>query len=270
MGGRERLRQLKASSPVIVVGCSRSGTSLVSGILQGCGVNMGDEQSGNRESKLFQGINRDILDIVGASWRSLGFLPPADALATHYPYMAKMAERALADHLESRGDAAFAGRDWGWKDPRSSLTLPVWGRVFPNARVLHVVRAGRDVAASLRRREDGRNGEGYISGTAVAAQFMEDVRVWAEYLERAALAMQAFPVRSLIRYETLVREPLETVRRALADLRLDAPGDLGAVVGAVRPARAADYSRFGVDLAEVERIENQAFGCLGLPALASR
>jgi hypothetical protein len=42
---------------------------------------------------------------------------------------------------------------WGWKDPRTTYTLPFWLRLFPDARVIHVYRNGVPVAASLRARE---------------------------------------------------------------------------------------------------------------------
>ena len=38
---------------------------------------------------------------------------------------------------------------WGWKDPRNVFTLPLWLRVFPEAKIIYIVRNGVDVAASL-------------------------------------------------------------------------------------------------------------------------
>lgn len=42
---------------------------------------------------------------------------------------------------------------WGWKDPRNTITLPIWLELFPNAKILHIRRHGVDVAQSLRKRE---------------------------------------------------------------------------------------------------------------------
>lgn len=261
----DRLQKLKGTSPVIVVGCSRSGTSLVSGILQDCGVHMGTNQSGNKESKLFQSINRDMLDIVGVSWRCIRFLPPVKVLRDNCPYMRKMAEDALQAYLEGNGELNPQDGEWGWKDPRSSLTLPVWSRIFPKARVLHVVRSGREVAASLRRREDKRNREGYITEEEMAAQYLDDMRVWGKYVERIILAVKAFPVSSVICYEDLVSDPLTTLRRMLRELHLEEPENLDQVAGVVRPARETDHSRFAVDQSVVARIENRTYQLLDLP-----
>jgi len=42
---------------------------------------------------------------------------------------------------------------WGWKDPRTSLTLPFWRQVAPQARYVVCLRNPADVASSLLRRE---------------------------------------------------------------------------------------------------------------------
>ncbi len=43
-------------------------------------------------------------------------------------------------------------RSWGWKDPRNTFTLPMWLKVFPNAKVIHVLRDKESVARSLMKR----------------------------------------------------------------------------------------------------------------------
>src|SRR5262249_1038388 len=42
---------------------------------------------------------------------------------------------------------------WGWKEPRTTLFAGRWLEIFPEARVLHVVRNPLAVAASIQRRE---------------------------------------------------------------------------------------------------------------------
>src|SRR5581483_8650130 len=44
-------------------------------------------------------------------------------------------------------------RAWGWKDPSNTITLPIWLKLFPHARLIHVVRNGVDIADSLYRRQ---------------------------------------------------------------------------------------------------------------------
>ena len=41
---------------------------------------------------------------------------------------------------------------WGWKDPRNGPALPLWKTIWPEMKVIHVIRHGVDVAASLHSR----------------------------------------------------------------------------------------------------------------------
>jgi hypothetical protein len=38
---------------------------------------------------------------------------------------------------------------WGWKDPQNIYTLPLWLKLFPQAKIVYIVRNGVDVASSL-------------------------------------------------------------------------------------------------------------------------
>src|SRR5262249_54549623 len=79
-----------------------------------------------------------------------------------------MTSKALAADLSSRRIAEFFGstglfasrptlesfnRPWGWKDPRTIFTLPIWLRLFPEAKLIYILRNGVDVASSLMVRE---------------------------------------------------------------------------------------------------------------------
>src|SRR5262249_29425731 len=57
--------------------------------------------------------------------------------------------RSAADELTRRFPP---DRCWGWKDPRSSLTLPFWRSVLPDLKVVTCVRNPLDVASSLHHR----------------------------------------------------------------------------------------------------------------------
>lgn len=39
---------------------------------------------------------------------------------------------------------------WGWKDPSTTFTLPLWLDIFPDAKIIHIYRHGVDVANSTR------------------------------------------------------------------------------------------------------------------------
>ncbi|MBW1793701.1 MAG: sulfotransferase [Deltaproteobacteria bacterium] len=66
---------------------------------------------------------------------------------------------------------------WGWKDPRTTLTLPLWLKLFPKARIIHVIRNGIDSALSLWRR---------CKKAGVGAPHCLDLNYCFDLLERSA------------------------------------------------------------------------------------
>ena len=124
---------------------------------------MGAKLSGNAECLFFQRINRDIMGRYGSRWDLVH--PVIEALRSSEitNRESNTLERQLLteSHIRetfTKWQQLFwncGGRPtfWGWKDPRNSITLPIWLRIFPGSRVIHVVRNGIDVAISLHRRE---------------------------------------------------------------------------------------------------------------------
>jgi hypothetical protein len=132
----------------------RSGTSMVTSMLQQCGLYLGaetelmgatpDNVRGHWEHKQFVGINDEILRRRGATW----YAPP-DRMPNPNAWDDLPDVRQRAASLV----ASFAGHEpWGWKDPRSSLTLPFWLDLLPELRVVVCVRNPFEVADSLRKR----------------------------------------------------------------------------------------------------------------------
>lgn len=152
-----------ATKPIIVIGMHRSGTSMVIRMLQLMGVFTGWELDANGEAVYFVLRNQAVLQAQGASWDHPA---PIDALLAHEG-MASRLVKSLERELSRPAAASYLGpwrylryrslrridRPWGWKDPRNTLLLRFWLRVFPGARVVHVVRNGVDAALSLARRE---------------------------------------------------------------------------------------------------------------------
>jgi hypothetical protein len=111
---------------------------------------------------------------------------------------------------------------WGWKDPRSTLTFPIWLRLFPNARFLHVVRNGIDVAISTHRRSQKQKRKVYkrllpIDYSPNTLSFEYCFELWERHVafveNHRYLIM---PDRFLeIRYEDLLSDPFENLNRIL-------------------------------------------------------
>jgi hypothetical protein len=162
-----RLRRLPP--PVIVLGMHRSGTSLVAGMLIRLGVFLGpglrlpqpgEARSpalilgGYGEAEAFFGLNEQLLERAGATWAR-----PEPLLALRGdPGFAAGAARFLQGATFGRIARNYLrgmpvdAEAWGWKDPRNTITLPLWLRLFPEARVLHVRRDPEAAARSLHRR----------------------------------------------------------------------------------------------------------------------
>lgn len=124
----------------------RSGTSCLAGCLQEAGLEMGEvieaaphNRKGNREHRMVRGLNDEVLAHSGGSWRR----PPA-RLQWHGGH------REQRDGLLRRHSHL---KQWGFKDPRTTLTLPFWREGSPDIRLVGTFRHPMSVARSLARRD---------------------------------------------------------------------------------------------------------------------
>jgi hypothetical protein len=138
-----------SSRHLIVAGFHRSGTSLVSRLLERAGLFLGYEllgatpwnPHGHFEDAEIMRLHDEVLADNGASWRIEGpFLPVIND--AHWRRMRSMVERRDSEH-----------RLWGFKDPRVCLFMMLWKHLLPDARVLLVYRHFADSTHSLGRRE---------------------------------------------------------------------------------------------------------------------
>jgi hypothetical protein len=125
----------------------RSGTSFLVGSLQQHGVFLGKHHTwnefnvrGNRENQDIWDLQDEILRENGGSWQS----PPA--AVEWKPEHFDRARQILAEYAEHR--------IWGFKDPRTLLTLPGWQQLVPDLEQVGIFRHPLRVAQSLARRND--------------------------------------------------------------------------------------------------------------------
>jgi hypothetical protein len=196
-----------AEIAVCVAGMHRSGTSMIARILAECGVYLGEPQEllpateanpeGHFEHAEIVALNDAILGTLGGAWD----LPPArvsSLLRRHR--LAPLRQRAaeLVDRMRTHAP-------WGWKDPRTSLTLPFWRPLVPELRVIVCVRDVVAVAHSLAQR--GHSSE------------LFSMRLWLAYNRR--LLNAAPPERTLVvRYESFFDDPRRQVELLVARLAL--------------------------------------------------
>ncbi|HEX5992142.1 MAG TPA: sulfotransferase [Thermomicrobiales bacterium] len=213
-----------SSRPVAIVGMHRSGTSMVAKLLQRAGLNLGEEADlmppaeenpeGFYEHLQFVKLNDEVLNVAGAGWDC----PPAAGFNWDDAALDSFRARArrLAIPLEDR-------LPWGWKDPRTSLTLPFWRSAFGPLRVVAVVRNPLEVVTSLHRRN--------AFSTALG------LTLWQIYAERI-LEDTSPDERLITHYDSYFLEPDREIDRVLDYLGLDQGQDLqGLKTGAIPELR---------------------------------
>lgn len=254
------------TQPLIVVGMHRSGTSVVMRCLEAMGLFCGTALDENHEPWFFANLNNWLLRQVGAEW---DYPKPATTYLNR-PELVDWSAQRLRNFLTSPRSWLFLGarravtarhamalrEPWGWKDPRNTLTLPVWARVFPEAKVLVVHRHGVDVAESLRVRasrmltESTERGADWWSIRPLAAtnsarclELQGGLELWHEYVTLGAQALDSSGLRHMtIRFEDLMEDPSSGLRKiasfagaGINDRRLDR------IAGTLRTERAFGY-----------------------------
>jgi len=149
--GLKRRRQL----PTCIAGMHRSGTSMVTRLLQACGLFLGPEEelgvdSNNGEphweNVSFVALNDKILNRLGGSWNSPPVLPAGWEHTPEFEVLQSQAKKLIKRIRDQH--------HWGWKDPRNSLTLPFWRKIVPDLRLVICLRDPLEVSHSLRVRGD--------------------------------------------------------------------------------------------------------------------
>jgi hypothetical protein len=218
------------TTPFFIVGCPRSGTTLLQLLIDGQ-----PNVAIPPESHVVERFHR-LLPLYG----DLSERPRAEALARdlladerikEWGLEARPAdvlqglERPTARDLVARLFELYAAkqgkRRWGDKTPQHALYLREVLALFPEARIVHLVRDGRDVCESLKRVFIGPK-----STPAIA-------RTWRRYVRTVEQARRDFiaPERFLqVRYEDVVLQRERELRRLmefLGEPYTDAGGSLG-------------------------------------------
>lgn len=234
--------QLRQMQPVIMLGMHRSGTSLLACLLMDVGINMGRLLSMDAEDIYFQRLNHRIFADAGAKWSHVDPILQAMRSQEFVERQTNAMRRALLrdKSLLNRSvsivglfghhlwEAAYQNNSllWGWKDPRTTITFPIWIRVFPCARCVCVIRNGIDVAISLNRRakKQQRKWRNRLPGmrqllpltySPITHEFDYCFRLWETYVSFALDHKHLIPSDQYleVRYEDLLTEPQDQLRR---------------------------------------------------------
>lgn len=203
--------------PIIVLGCPRSGTTLLQTMLHSHPriaippetrfllpayrrrLEFGDLEKAANRRKLGRFVTRR-----GRKFRDLG-LPREETI------------RRIAEGPPTVGSAlgivfrAYAERfdaaRWGDKRPAYHNHIPVLMRLFPDAQLVHIVRDPRDCVASLKRMRWWKRPSHH------------SVAVWAQSIDSTDAALRRWPGALVrVRYERLVADPESELRALCAAL----------------------------------------------------
>jgi len=127
---------------ICVLGMHRSGTSCLAGTLEEAGVFLGnvvrknpDNLKGNHENKKIMALHQDLLRANRGSWDS----PPGKVIWSER-------HKTIRDEIIRDYEGVAC---WGFKDPRTLLTLEGWMEALPLIRMVGIFRSPVLVAPSL-------------------------------------------------------------------------------------------------------------------------
>jgi len=180
-----------AERPIFIIGCARSGTTLVRLIL-------------DSHPNISAGAETKFLPELGEMVERAHLYSKFDVSR---PYVVELMRgfygRLQSDYMSRRGK-----RRWAEKTPGYTMHLTLIDELYPDAQYVHVIRDGRDVVAS----HHDRWGYRAALGTAL--------RKWRRYVTVARRFGRGLPPDRYheVRYEDLVREPEKAARELLAFL----------------------------------------------------
>ncbi len=195
---------------VVVLGMARTGTSVTMRMLNILGVDVGEPDSllaaidninerGFFEHYAMMRLNTALLRRLGGSWRDP---PPLAPGWESDPSLDDLREQAAGILREE-----FAHQPlWGFKDPRTCLTLPFWRPLIGSATFVICHRHPLEIAASLERRD----------GLTIE----QSIALWRLYTGYAIAATADDP-RMFVGYRTLLSDPFAACQDLAAFL--DAP-----------------------------------------------
>jgi hypothetical protein len=212
----------------------RTGTSAVAGVLGLLGVRLGDPErllppnpanpTGFSEHVEVIAINDELLASQGGTWYAPPAFPDAWERDPALDDLRARARRLIAAEL------APADR-WGWKDPRTCLTLPFWQDIVPDAAYLICLRSPAESARSLAAMS-------WVQ-KRVEQPYERGLDLWLRYVRGALDHTEGRP-RLLVSYDRLVgdgeREAARIAAFAGLEERLAAPESRAAVAAYLTPS----------------------------------
>lgn len=236
----------------------RSGTTMIASMLRQMGVFLGNDLEENLESMYFLTLNEWILRQSGGSWDNPNagkwFLNRPEIFQLIYEYIEEringfpiVSYLGWKRFIRYRGKLKNMREPWGWKDPRNTFTLPLWLKLFPDAKVIHIYRNGVSVAVSLYKRECAHlklaktkhnirktfglykfiSKKGGFVWSSRCLSLKDAFTLWEEYTDMALKMMETVNERGFtIRYEDFIQKPFSILSELRDFCNLNCSNDL--------------------------------------------
>ena len=125
-------------APILLSGMHRSGTSMVTDILNKCGLIIGNKLDSNNESLFFQRINIWMMSLLGSSWDNPKIFDEINEdIKQDIVLQLEKLVRSRANTLYfgwssiiKKGSFNGISEPWGWKDPRNTFTENIWREIY--------------------------------------------------------------------------------------------------------------------------------------------
>lgn len=187
----------------------RSGTSFLTRAIISSGVFMGKFLDVNSESIPFIEFNEELLSKNHLSWDSIG------PLNKHMDFrISVLLKHFLKNNPKGLNDlfSVLRNKEWGWKDPRNTINMLYWLKIFPKAKVIFIYRNGYDVANSLLKRNNKLDkGSKHYSKKMISLE--STFGLWEDYNSYFFELKNQIPNEQLmlVKYEDILKSDKETL-----------------------------------------------------------
>lgn len=248
--------------PVIILGMHRSGTTMITKLLENLGLFVGAEKEMNNEALFFWNINNWIFDLHTATPEkpyNLRYKNPAceKVIIESLEFFIQSSKRKqylgnFASGYRSIKDVDFP---FGWKDPKNTFTIHFWKQIFPNPKIIHIYRNPIDSVSSyierdleLKNKFDWNWKKKLKRDFLISKNFHQNFRLynleegfnlWEEYVSHALELKHQFNEYIEIKYEDFLASPSEKTRQLIAFCGLSADENkIQKAIDTVNPERA--------------------------------
>lgn len=219
--------------PVLVVGMHNSGTSILTEILHENGIFFGANMH-HYESYFFSNfINDRVVLGGGGNWAKLPLMSEEEVLQFEDSVGPFIKTHWIADYLQWGYDGKSP---WGIKDPRLCVLLPLYIKVFPGARVVHIRRNPNDIAASLTGK--------FKAGVGVLNDFDHWKELTEAYTQRVLDYSDQCVSYYELQYEDLCNQPNDQAKDLFNFLALPFTPRAEKLLSKVTPDRIGSYERW--------------------------